>query len=134
MKFIVCYDDPDSSRRVMEEARRHAEKWNAELEVIHVIVRDKPIKHSKVIELEESFESKIQALFENYDLPLHAELVVDDIEPGERIVQIAERTKAKMIFLTPKKPSRVNKLLFGSNAQYIILNAPCPVVSVPHRD
>lgn len=99
-----------------------------------MIVRDKPIKHSKVIELEESFESKIQALFENYDLPLHAELVVDDIEPGERIVQIAERTKANMIFLTPKKPSRVNKLLFGSNAQYIIVNAPCPVVSVPHRD
>jgi nucleotide-binding universal stress UspA family protein len=134
MQFIVCYDDPDSSRRVVEEARRHAERWNAELEIIQVIVRDKPIKHSKVIELEETFESNIQALFENDDLPFHAELVVDDIEPGERIVRIAERTNADMIFLTPKKPSRVNKLLFGSNAQYIILNAPCPVVSVPQRD
>jgi nucleotide-binding universal stress UspA family protein len=34
------------------------------------------------------------------------------------------------IIIGIEKRSKVGKLLFGSNAQYIILEAPCPVVSV----
>ena len=35
-----------------------------------------------------------------------------------------------MIFIGVRRRSKVGKLLFGSTAQYVILNAPCPVVSV----
>jgi nucleotide-binding universal stress UspA family protein len=38
--------------------------------------------------------------------------------------------KIDLIFLGIVKKSKVGKLLFGSTAQYVILHAPCPVVTV----
>ena len=54
----------------------------------------------------------------------------DTAEAGEQIVHFARREKADIIFLGLRKRSLVGKMLFGSNAQYIILNAPCPVLTV----
>jgi nucleotide-binding universal stress UspA family protein len=34
------------------------------------------------------------------------------------------------IIIGVRRRSKVGKLLFGSTAQYVILKAPCPVVSV----
>jgi nucleotide-binding universal stress UspA family protein len=56
--------------------------------------------------------------------------VVDNVQIGEVITDMAKREKVDLIFLGLKKLSKVGKFLFGSNAQYIILRAPCPVVSV----
>ncbi|MFZ1202247.1 MAG: universal stress protein [Desulfobacterales bacterium] len=38
--------------------------------------------------------------------------------------------RVDQIFIGIKHRSKVGKLLFGSNAQHVILNAPCPVVTV----
>ena len=82
------------------------------------------------MEMEEQLEREIQSLFEDVDIPYKVQLRVDDAERGEKIVQIAERSEVDLIFISIKKHSKVGKLLFGSTAQYVILNAPCPVVSI----
>jgi nucleotide-binding universal stress UspA family protein len=56
--------------------------------------------------------------------------LIRGIAPGEDIVEFANDQKIDEIFIGIVKKSKVGKLLFGSNAQYIILEAPCPVVSV----
>ena len=57
-------------------------------------------------------------------------LVVRGHTPGEDIVLYAEEQKCVEIIIGVKSTSRVGKFLFGSTAQYVILNAHCPVVSV----
>jgi nucleotide-binding universal stress UspA family protein len=56
--------------------------------------------------------------------------VISDLESGKELVQFAEKNKADEIIIGVRKRSKVGKLMFGSTAQYIILNAPCPVVSI----
>jgi nucleotide-binding universal stress UspA family protein len=46
------------------------------------------------------------------------------------MVRIADEKKADEIIIGIQRKSKVGKLLFGSTAQYIIMNAPCPVVTV----
>jgi nucleotide-binding universal stress UspA family protein len=57
-------------------------------------------------------------------------VLISDLEPGEDLVQFAEENKIDEIIIGIRKRSKVGKLMFGSTAQYVILNAPCPVVSI----
>ena len=57
-------------------------------------------------------------------------LSVRGLDIGEDIIKIAEEKQAEEIIIGIQRKSKVGKLLFGSTAQYIIMNAPCPVVTV----
>jgi nucleotide-binding universal stress UspA family protein len=50
--------------------------------------------------------------------------------PGEEIVQFAEDKQINEIIVGVKMRSKVGKLLMGSTAQYVILNAPCAVITI----
>jgi nucleotide-binding universal stress UspA family protein len=52
------------------------------------------------------------------------------MSPGEDVVQFATDNEIDEIVIGVRRRSKVGKLLFGSNAQYIILQAECPVVAV----
>jgi len=58
------------------------------------------------------------------------ELSVRGFEPGEDIVHYAEENEVDEIIVGVKRRSKVGKLVFGSNAQYVILEALCPVFTV----
>ena len=52
-------------------------------------------------------------------------------KPAEDIVDVAAEEKADMIVIGVRQRSSLGKLLLlGSNAQEIIMDAPCPVVTV----
>ena len=123
MKFMVCYDN-------FAEAQKHAVRWSAEIKVVSVVTRVEPIKHARLEKMEKRLEQEIQELFKGVEIPYTVQLHVDDAEAGEKIVEIAQRNRVDLIFLGIKKRSKVGKLLFGSTAQYVILNAPCPVISL----
>lgn len=51
-------------------------------------------------------------------------------EPSQEIVDLATEINAIMIVIGLRRRSPVGKLLLGSNAQQILLDASCPVVAV----
>jgi nucleotide-binding universal stress UspA family protein len=50
--------------------------------------------------------------------------------PGEDIVSFANESRTDLIVIGVKKRSKVGKLMFGSTAQYVILESDCPVLAV----
>jgi nucleotide-binding universal stress UspA family protein len=56
--------------------------------------------------------------------------LIRGLAPGEDIVEFAEENKSDEIVIGVKRRSKVSKLLLGSTAQFVILQATCPVVSV----
>ena len=51
-------------------------------------------------------------------------------EPSEDLIGIAEDADAELIVIGLRRRSPVGKLILGSNAQRILLDAKCPVLAV----
>jgi len=55
---------------------------------------------------------------------------VRGLEPAEDIIAVAQEVSADFIVIGLRRRSPVGKLILGSNAQRILLEAPCPVLAV----
>ncbi|MFE7223985.1 universal stress protein [Nocardioides sp. NPDC057577] len=51
-------------------------------------------------------------------------------DPSDTVVQVAQRLDARLIVLGLRARTPVGKLVFGSTAQRILLDATCPVLAV----
>ena len=129
MRILVCYSDKPRGMAAIELAQAHAVKWQAEIEVVWAIRREKALAQKEVQKIEEELEANVDRLFVGSDVAHNQHLLIHTTTPGEQIVEFAEQIKANMIVLGLKKRSLVGKMIFGSNAQYIILHAPCPVMT-----
>ena len=130
MKFLVCYDETNEAKEALKVAQEHARIWNAKLEVVNAVIRIEPLKHSRVQKMEENLAGQVKEILGGDDPPYEVQLLLTDLTSGEQLVKFAEDLKIDLIFLGIVKKSKVGKLLFGSTAQYVILHAPCPVVTV----
>jgi len=129
MKFLVCYEEADPSSEILKKALAHAKVWNATLEVVKAVSRELPIKHSKILEMEKEMEASVSKQIGDDNVRYNVQLMVTSLEPGEKLVKFAEE-EIDLIFIGIIKKSKVSKLFFGSTAQYVILHASCPVVTI----
>ena len=51
-------------------------------------------------------------------------------DPSDAVVQVAQRHDARLVVLGLRARTPVGKLVFGSTAQRILLDATCPVLAV----
>jgi nucleotide-binding universal stress UspA family protein len=56
--------------------------------------------------------------------------LVRGFEPAEDLISIAEANAAELIVIGLRRRSPVGKLILGSNAQRVLLDAHCPVLAV----
>ena len=49
---------------------------------------------------------------------------------AEDLISIAEANNAELLVIGLRRRSPVGKLILGSNAQRVLLDAPCPVLAV----
>ena len=74
----------------------------------------------------ESVKAKLDAAGIEHDL----RQLVRGFEPAEDLISIAEANNAELIVIGLRRRSPVGKLILGSNAQRILLDAHCPVLAV----
>ncbi|MCH1868340.1 universal stress protein [Nocardioides sp. CFH 31398] len=56
--------------------------------------------------------------------------LVRGFEPAEDLISIAEANSAELLVIGLRRRSPVGKLILGSNAQRVLLDAHCPVLAV----
>jgi nucleotide-binding universal stress UspA family protein len=56
--------------------------------------------------------------------------LVRGFEPSEDLIALAESSDAELIIIGLRRRTPVGKLILGSNAQRILLDADCPVLAV----
>ncbi len=129
MKIMVGYDRTDAAKEALKLAKKHAKVFGAKVHVLTSLAQSSALKLEDIQKAEIELENlKIPFKEDGIECKTHAS--VSFFSPGEEIIQFAKINENDEIFIGIKKKSRTGKLLFGSNAQYIILHAQCPVVTV----
>jgi nucleotide-binding universal stress UspA family protein len=129
MNILVAYDGTRESKEAARVAIRHAKAFNARIILAYSMVGGPEIPKKEFEKAEKELQLQEIALKEE-GLECESLLSVRGMEIGEDILKIAEEKQAEEIVIGIQRKSKVGKLLFGSTAQFIIMNAACPVVTV----
>ena len=128
-KIVVGYDGSNTGKAALAIAKKQAKAYDAKVFVIESRVGGTETDVEDIQEGEGHLEFAESYLKEqNVDCETH--LLVRGVEPGEDIVQFAKDNDADLIVVGVRRRSKVGKLMFGSTAQFVILEAPCPVLTV----
>jgi nucleotide-binding universal stress UspA family protein len=74
--------------------------------------------------------ARIQSELDAEGLEHEVRQLVRGNEPAEDLIAVAESEKAEFIVIGLRRRTPVGKLILGSNAQRILLDASCPVLAV----
>ncbi|GAB6146112.1 universal stress protein [Desulfocicer niacini] len=129
MRIMVYCKNVKTISKALDIAVEHAKAFNASVDLVSVF-EDRPDLPGEVIEKNTEELKKIATeMFTNEGIRCISQVLVSTLSIGEAVVQYAEKNGITEIIMALRKRSKVGKLFFGSNTQYIILEAPCRVIT-----
>jgi nucleotide-binding universal stress UspA family protein len=129
MKILVGYDGSNVAKDALETARKYARHFSATVDIVASMVKGTQENQKEIQQAEGGLEYAL-GLFQKDGIDCRTHLLIRGLSPGEDLVRFASENGADLIVVGVRRRSKVGKLLMGSTAQYVILNASCPVVSV----
>jgi nucleotide-binding universal stress UspA family protein len=130
MKIMVAYDGSVEAKDALKLAQKHLSSFGGIIEVVKSVTRKQPLDHRVIQAAEEELEREIRNQLNGDKTSYETHLVVSSDSTGDNIIWFAEIEEVDEIIIVARKRSKVGKLLLGSTAQHVILNAPCPVVAI----
>ena len=129
MKILVGYDGTNSAKEALNLAKDHAKAFSASVDVVTSMQKGTEHEREGIEQAERGLEYAKSA-FEESAVACNTHLLIRGLSPGEDLVEFAAENQVDEIIVGVKRRSKVGKLLMGSTAQYVILQADCPVVAV----
>jgi nucleotide-binding universal stress UspA family protein len=114
--IVVGYSSQPEGRAALKRALAEAELRHGELVVVHT---------SQDVQV-----ADLRAELGLTGIPHEVKEAADALDPAEELISTAEDRGAEFIVIGLRRRSPVGKLLLGSNAQRVLLDASCPVLAV----
>jgi nucleotide-binding universal stress UspA family protein len=130
MTILVGYDGSNAAKDALKLAQKHARAFGAKIMVVKSVTRNHPLDYSIIQAVEEKLKREIRNQLNVDKTSYETRLVVSSRSTGENLTWFADLEKIDEIIIGAKKRSKVGKLLLGSTAQYVVLHAPCPVITI----
>lgn len=127
MKIMVGYIDTPEGRAALDRAAEEARLRSAHLVVVHSMRGDEDAREfitsrRQLAQLEERLATA--------GIDHEIRQLARGVPAGEDLVEFAEAEEIDLIVIGVRRRSPVGKLVLGSNAQDVILNADCAVLAV----
>ena len=129
MKILVGYDGSNAAKDALVLAKKHAKAFEARVFVLSSLEKGNEDQLPKIQQAERDLEYA-KNFFEKDNIPCETHLLIRGLSPGEDLIEFANENEIDEIIVGVKRRSNVGKLIFGSNARYVIMEANCPVVTI----
>lgn len=129
MPVVVGYIPSPQGRAAVAAAEQEALRRETSLIVVHSSRGGQREDSAEVIAVQDDLAA-IQERLAAAGLDVDVRDLALGREPADDLLAIAEETGAELIVIGLRRRTPVGKLILGSNAQRILLSAPCPVLAV----
>jgi nucleotide-binding universal stress UspA family protein len=127
MIIVVGYVPKPEGRAALDRAIDEAKLRDGRLFVVNASRGDALVDagYAGVQEIE-----LVKSRLAESGVPYELRQLVRGHDPAEEIVELAEDVGAELVVIGMRHRTAVGKFLLGSTAQRILMDAPCPVLSV----
>ncbi|MBU0545107.1 MAG: universal stress protein [Proteobacteria bacterium] len=129
MKFLVGYNGTEVAKAALSLARNYAEVFKAKV-FIMTSMGGGAQETGETIRKAENDLAMAAAFLREKGIECETHQLARGLAPGEDLVSFADENGIDQIFVGVQKKSKTQKIILGSTAQFIVLRAPCPVVTV----
>ena len=129
MKIVVGFLSSPEGRVALTRAVSEAKLRNAELRVVHSIRGGERDQTEQMFHEREEF-GQLKAQLDESGVAYRLVEYARSNAPADDLLQAAEDERADLIVIGIRRRSPVGKLILGSNAQNVLLNADCAVLAV----
>lgn len=130
---VVGYVPKPEGEAALARAIDEAKLRGSKLVVVNSHRGGQEFDGEAAIRAEEEMNS-VRARLDEAGVTYDLRQLVRGFEPAEDLISIAEANSAELIVIGLRRRSPVGKLILGSNAQRILLDAHCPVLAVKAGD
>jgi nucleotide-binding universal stress UspA family protein len=130
MKIMICYDGSNVAKDAMELAKQRAKALDGQIYLVRSMEGGPDVPKQDFDNAERELTELAERISKDDGIDCEPHFLVRGLTPGEDLVQFANEYDVDEIIIGVRKRSKVGKFLFGSTAQYVILEALCPVVSI----
>lgn len=127
--IVVGYVAKPEGQAALRLAAEEAKLRNASLVVVNSARGGREFDSADEVRTEQQLEA-VRAQLTEADVAYEVRQLVRGMDPAEDLIKVAEEVAADIIIIGLRRRSPVGKLILGSNAQRILLDAPCPVLAV----
>lgn len=129
MAIVVGFVPTKEGRAALTAAASEARLRNARLVVINSNRGGKDLDAAEAARYETEL-GQVRAQLDDAGVEHEVRQLVRGLEPAEDLIGVAEEVDAQLIVIGLRRRTPVGKLILGSNAQRVLLDAPCPVLAV----
>lgn len=129
MAVVVGYVPTPEGRAALAAARAEAKERNLKLIVVNSFKGGASFTAENSLDADSEAEGiRRELTAEGADFEILT--LVRGNDPTDDLIQVAENHNASLIVIGLRRRSPIGKLVLGSNAQRVLLEADCPVLSV----
>jgi nucleotide-binding universal stress UspA family protein len=127
--IVVGYVPKAEGRAALRRAAEEARLRGARLVVINSARGGRGFDADEAVRSDAELDA-VRAQLAEVGVEAEVRQLVRGQEVADDLIAVAEETSADFIVIGLRRRTPVGKLILGSNAQRILLDAPCPVLAV----
>ena len=127
--IVVGYVPKPEGKAALRRATEEARLREARLVVINSHRGGREFDSDDAIESEAQLD-EVRNILDEAGVEHEVRQLVRGMDPADDLINVAKEVDAEFIVIGLRRRSPVGKLILGSNAQRVLLDAPCPVLAV----
>jgi|SRR4051794_19954688 nucleotide-binding universal stress UspA family protein len=127
--IVIGYIPKPEGRAALALGAQEAKARSASVVVVNSHRGGREFDRDDAVESEAQLD-EVRRVLQEAGVEHEVRQLVRGLDPAEDLINVAQEVGADLIVIGLRRRSPVGKLILGSNAQRILLDAPCPVLAV----